>query len=1257
MNLSDKSDKVFEETPKVDDLSPEYTINPFHQYIEKVKHDLSPKDTAKADFVVEFLRPTLVDRGRVKSIPVTESVYSFMQFGHGLFSYFYAMKYFALLFAILTVISLVPMGYNISGHGLDDFPNVPFWMKTTLINSPILLQIANTTIKVQNVSQPNISLDEYKPVSQRIMEPLPPTPPAYNVNNTINTTLPTNSTNETNSLKLPVFSQFAYSLSPEYVQMVASNSFDPNINPQIPANLTTRSGAAYQRPVVGEVYSCESASNCTNSITQAIQMTDSSIENSRVTNTTLSSSKSSGSYLDLSILQNSFAQYANLTNVLAKSSNIVNTTFIGGSVENSQISISKIMYAGIKNSKLLNWSLFMSGDSESSVATNSTAYKSNLDYSNITGCDIDQNNITYVNATASQISKSEALRSNMTMSGIFISSVAYSGLKNYYLYSSTVSDSIFENINEQNFDRNFHGYVKNSTIRYSKLQNSNVDNSNVTRCQLINSDVYNSTLVDKFIINAVVIDGVIQNRTVSRLLQSSNISIAVNQSNNTKNVSNNYTTYVEMFTDYFNELDLSESDKYFRINLICDCIFCLVYIIGIYLFKVLFVRMLSQVTAKTSSVAKFAIELRDLPDEITKADVVELVKRFTSETIVSIQFAYDFKGALNLLLDKKKAEVRLGELLMIPDSTQKAKNKIAKLQTEHETIVNELTELTGNPQNVMNDFHKPFKVMSAYVIFNRSSAPKEFLMNFGKASQANIGSADSNKQFILKNRIKPGVPSDGRTINFEHFSSNINIKIIKIAVFIVVMLGIIALTTYLCNLIESKIEESASSVKCKEDQEYSKFDPNNRGDMVHQCYCQKNVNYMLSYQYRIDCREFIFSDASKYYAPIVVVIILTVVNIFIEFCVDHVFDWTGFSCESTQMTLKVLVLFLLEYVNMVSILFTTATIEVATEGNSEAKTIKKKLELISPDFYFGTGSKMIMLSFFGMFLPHLILLARSWLMRLIRDKRAQKAKLQKDYIHNKKPATFELDGHYVYFLTSIASALTFSSAMPILILFCLASFVIAFWVNKFVFVKYCKRPLFYDEKLVIYIILVLPWILLFRVFFSVSVYGDPSIFLSKNRTDYVIQVLTTETIASASDDINARIVKSIALVIIVAILIVVTLFETIGMFTFGIQYLNRWKAQHDTTQTYLKEYPTLLYNSTLNYDFRMQPKFYCLLSDTSSSALTSLAVLKNAEAELLRSQFADVELKNNFESYMENFLLYCKEGYVVGTEPNIVISS
>jgi hypothetical protein len=1240
------------------DGNQDYRINPFGHYLKQVEENLAVKDVGKADMVIGYLRPTNIKNGHQQVIPFCSSVEEFKIFGHGLFYYFYSLRFFAGVFILLSAICLIPLGFNLAGSGLDEFPNIPFWMKTTVLNAPILLSKANATFVIQNVTQ-------------------------------------LNQTNGTLPIELDlIFPALFANFSSNYTEFMRTHPYKELANyAPIASNASDFCRTSTYSLVL---------LNCSNSLVNAVSLDNSILSSSSILSASVSNSSINDSYVSSGSISNSSIASTNFTSGSAVGSDISSSWISANSVSGSLINQTNSESSSISQSTFVNISRVYMMSASTSTGLNSTFFSGSISSSRVSGSQID--NSTLVLTTLSVVDVSFAALSNSTAnaSQIFRSNITFSNLSAYFVIDSAVNGSILDGSPTPSpFNYNY-GYIKASNIIGSILINTNIMNSTVSNCNLTNVDVYNSSISGRNYSDSIILDNVRHPRKGSlapgvrvstQIVESPSNGTSPNQTfinttdnnstqlsppmvNTTDNRTNpnssninttqaNSTTpefviYKNEVITYFTALDTSEGDKYFIVNIVCDSFFCITFLASIYFFKLLVYRKLPSVDDSTMSIAKYAIELQNLPAEgTTKEELVRFVQGISKEQIVSIQFAYDFQGALGLLLEKHEVDNKLKELQTYPRESPMIKRRIEKAEKTQTDLIRAISLKSKELKLDFNHIQNSFKPYQAYVIFNSSTAPKLFMEEYISISRTidpRVRDENADRLYIRESRIKARLPHDVYNLNFEQVGTSLRKKVIKLAIFFLFIAGLIALTTYICNLIENGIEDSASGLNCDSNRLYLRPPVIDSESMDLKCYCDTNLNRMLNKDYRADCGTFILSSASTYYAPIVVVIVLTAVNYFIEILVNWIFNWTGFVCKSTQISLKIIVLFLFEYINIISVLFITSASGSAVSSTTSGQAISKKLDLIGVSFFIKTGNKIIMLNFVGAILPHLLNLAYQWGSRLAKDRLAKKAKLQKDYIELKKPSKFEFEPNYVYFLTTIATALTFSGGIPILVLFAAMALLLAYWVNKFIFLKFGRRPRFFSQELVFYVIAIMPFLLLFHIFFSVSVFGDPSLFLSGKNSEYWTNLLLQEPNSPLLNNINIRIVKCLALVIIGSILILFVLVEFLGTFAFRDYLLTTFKLKlrPEAKSLYLTEYPGLLYNSALNFDFRMLPKYCCLVTDTTQSALLSMAVVQDPEKDMPTGHIADPELKQNFESYMKNFLLYCREGYVVNTDHNMV---
>ena len=65
---------------------------------------------------------------------INDSIEDFRSLGHGIYFYFFFLKFFAIVFGIISLISLVPIIMNVQGNGLKAFGDANIFLKTSLGN-------------------------------------------------------------------------------------------------------------------------------------------------------------------------------------------------------------------------------------------------------------------------------------------------------------------------------------------------------------------------------------------------------------------------------------------------------------------------------------------------------------------------------------------------------------------------------------------------------------------------------------------------------------------------------------------------------------------------------------------------------------------------------------------------------------------------------------------------------------------------------------------------------------------------------------------------------------------------------------------------------------------------------------------------------------------------------------------------------------------------------------------------------------------
>jgi hypothetical protein len=651
--------------------------------------------------------------------------------------------------------------------------------------------------------------------------------------------------------------------------------------------------------------------------------------------------------------------------------------------------------------------------------------------------------------------------------------------------------------------------------------------------------------------------------------------------------------YEKKVAYYFSGLKFDKSTQFFVVTLIADICICVVFFGSIVAFKYLMVKKIVEVDSKTMSISKFAIEILDLPEvTIREEDIRSLIGKLSDEKIVEINFAYDFQGVLDHAVEKFELQERLDELHDDQVLDTKQAKKFDEIRKEISLLEADISRKLKGQKLDLNNIGSQFRVVHAYVIFENSSAPRKVFQKFTELKNQK----EKTQVSIGGHEVALSFPSDVYTLEFTNAKASKISRFFTILGFIVLIGMTIVGTAYLTLEIENGIENNFTTVNCPDSGSPGR--PRSTANYeVKYCYCNDNIDKILTKDYRQFCGDFLYSDNSAYYAPIVVVVVITVLNMVIEYAVSYMFKWVYFMDQSTEVSVKIIVLFLFEFANILVGMLVVSESGASSDSNSKAASIGLSLKFVSPEFYVKTGSKVIMLNFIGIFLPPLLSMLKYYFWRKINDFRAKRAVYHKDYLNYKQQVEFDIEENYITTLTTLATALTFSSAMPVLLILALLSIFVSFWVQRYIFVKFARQPMLYSQTIIRHILMVMPLMIICHLVFSVSVFGDWSIFMDDQGKSIWKDFLLNSVSPNFSDELSYRLKKNSGLITICgSIFLILVVGELVFNFMFYHKTVStlQMKSDKGEGESYYKSLEKLRFKSAMDYDFRKLPEYLAL---------------------------------------------------------------
>ena len=119
------------------------------------------------------------------------------------------------------------------------------------------------------------------------------------------------------------------------------------------------------------------------------------------------------------------------------------------------------------------------------------------------------------------------------------------------------------------------------------------------------------------------------------------------------------------------------------------------------------------------------------------------------------------------------------------------------------------------------------------------------------------------------------------------------------------------------------------------------------------------------------------------------------------------------------------------------------------------------------------------------------------------NKRRTKQIAQDEYEDLYTGPEFILQLRYAQILSQIFITMTFSSGIPILYLITLISFIISYWVDKFLMLRYFRKQNYFTSDLSGTVVKILPWAVYCHIVMGFFMFSYPEILKSKKMKVWV----------------------------------------------------------------------------------------------------------------------------------------------------------
>jgi hypothetical protein len=145
------------------------------------------------------------------------------------------------------------------------------------------------------------------------------------------------------------------------------------------------------------------------------------------------------------------------------------------------------------------------------------------------------------------------------------------------------------------------------------------------------------------------------------------------------------------------------------------------------------------------------------------------------------------------------------------------------------------------------------------------------------------------------------------------------------------------------------------------------------------------------------------------------------------------------------------------------------------------------------------GTKIFYMILVSVINPSIFNFIKTLLVRCFRNIRASRAKTMAEYIELKKPLDFGLEKRFALLLNIFFISIILSSGIPLMILISSVTMFILFHVEKYIFIKYTKKPPIYTEAIMKLINWFLPLAPLLSIGLTIYILGNQDLFPTNGR--------------------------------------------------------------------------------------------------------------------------------------------------------------
>eukprot|EP00743_Colponemidia_sp_Colp-15_P002280 GILK01002471.1.p1 GENE.GILK01002471.1~~GILK01002471.1.p1 ORF type:complete len:780 (-),score=110.70 GILK01002471.1:227-2566(-) len=657
--------------------------------------------------------------------------------------------------------------------------------------------------------------------------------------------------------------------------------------------------------------------------------------------------------------------------------------------------------------------------------------------------------------------------------------------------------------------------------------------------------------------------------------------------------------YIEVQGQVYKQTDIS------LVISLLDVGYCLVFLLFILAFRSREKAVSQENDDDHITPADYAVEITRLPVHgVTSKQLGDLFSQFGP--VVEAAVARRYNGVIS----KYKLRFRLmNKLNFLRATLGEAHKKVRKMKNKMQKLEAEIADVNPDSRS-MDDL----ECVRGYVVFDTQSARTACLRAYAW-SNTWFGRWMMPRRYRFGRtalRVDPA-PEPGNILwanlevtSKERFKRKLFTNTFTVLL-LVISFGLIYAAkraqqslpnTDDCSALDSTYSSYFMDMNAPNDPAYSDY-----SSELKVCWCRSRGWTTALSSYPSFCSDFFLQVAQIQGLTFCSSIGVVIVNYLLKWTLRALTKFEKHSSRTVLMRETMIKVFLSQFLNTAAIVL---LVNAKFNDDTTASIFTGKYVDFDRSWYSSVGASIIIMMILNCVIPPAVTLVRAPFQRCKQRRLAKRMQTQEELNKLYRLPRFEIATRYAQTLNTVFVSLLYSSGLPILIPLATICVFIAYWVDKYMLLRKCRKPPAYDNRISKFATSMLPLSLMLHSAFAVWMLGDgatmQSNYISNTWISSANSVFGSDVSAGSSLSVGDRILRLSGFPIFVFLVLLTIGFilskTAVKMMRNCWRCLccccsNRYKVDisPDTNATFKSELPRMRKLGLASYDIRNNPQY------------------------------------------------------------------